>query len=234
VSAEDDRAVMERLAALEAEVKADADSQRARKDAALERVREQRAQQQAERDALRARQAELVSRRKGPARSAGDGADDDDGDGLEDLSRAARRRGRGRGADGVGDADGIGDALALAKRAHGVKQELARRPETGEKSWIKSGLASMLLGPLGWLYAGSLREAVPASAAWLLIMGLVSKFVPLVLLMPVLLVVLPLSGIAGVVYALQYNRAGSRQRLFDKDKDGDQPKKRLRGGDAGD
>ena len=29
---------------------------------------------------------------------------------------------------------------------------------------------------------------------------------------------LPLSGIAGVVYALQYNRKGSRQRLFDKDK----------------
>jgi len=29
-------------------------------------------------------------------------------------------------------------------------------------------------------------------------------------------VVLPLSAIAGVVYALHYNRAGKRQRLFDK------------------
>jgi hypothetical protein len=37
-------------------------------------------------------------------------------------------------------------------------------------------------------------------------------------LMPVLMVVLPLSGIAGVVYALQYNRKGGRQRLFDKEK----------------
>jgi len=32
------------------------------------------------------------------------------------------------------------------------------------------------------------------------------------------MVVLPLSAIAGVVYALQYNRNGSRQRLFDGDK----------------
>jgi len=228
---------MERLAALEAEVQADADAQRARKEAALAKVREQRTQQQAERDALRARQAQLVTRRKGAAAADdADAADDDDDAGLEDLSRAGRGRRRGSGssggARGAGDAaDEIGDALALAKRAHGVKQELARRPEAGEKSWIKSGLASMLLGPLGWLYAGSLREAVPASAAWLLIMGLASKIVPLVLLMPVLLVVLPLSGIAGVVYALQYNRAGGRQRLFDKDKDGDLPKKRLRGGD---
>ena len=38
------------------------------------------------------------------------------------------------------------------------------------------------------------------------------------LLLPVLMVALPLSGIAGVIYALQYNRKGSRQRLFDKDK----------------
>ena len=40
---DDDRAVMERLAALEAEVKADADAQRARKEAALAKLREQRA-----------------------------------------------------------------------------------------------------------------------------------------------------------------------------------------------
>ncbi len=208
---------MERLAALEAEVKADADAQRARKEAATARVREQRAEQQAERDALRARQAELVTRRKAPAREA------DFVDELEDRPRGAR--GRDRRGD---DADGIGDALALAKRAHGVKQELARRPGAGEKSWVKSALASTLLGPLGWLYAGSLREAVPASAAWIAFAVIASNFIPLFLLMPVLLVALPLSGIAGVVYALQYNRAGSRQRLFDKDKD--EPKKRLSGG----
>lgn len=193
---------MERLAALEAEVKADADAQRARKEAALVKVREQRAQQQAERDAMRARQAELVTRRK-PAR---DEDEDDDGGG-----------------------GGIADALALAKRAHGVKQELTRAPKAGEKSLVKSGLASMLLGPLGWLYAGSMREAIPASVAWLAFAALASKIIPMFLLMPVLLVALPLSGLAGVVYAMQYNKTGHRQRLFDKDKD--KPKKQLSGGE---
>jgi hypothetical protein len=208
VSAEDDHAVMERLAALEAEVKADADAQRARKGAALVKVREQREQQQSDRDALRARQAELVTRRKAPARRDDDVDFDDDGRGNE-----------------------IGDALALAKKAHGVKQELTRAPRAGEKSLVKSGIASMLLGPLGWLYAGSLRESIPASVAWLAFAALASKLIPMFLLMPVLLVALPLSGIAGVVYALQYNRTGSRQRLFDKDKDEDKPKKRLSGGE---
>jgi hypothetical protein len=204
VSAEDDRALMDRLAALEAEVKADADAQRARKEAALAKVREQRAQQQAEREALRTRQAELVSRKQPAARESRKTDDDDDDRG-----------------------DQLGDALALAKRAHGVKQELARPPKAGEKSWVKSGIASMLLGPLGWLYAGSLREAIPASAAWLAFAAIASKIIPMFLLMPVLMVALPLSGIAGVVYAIQYNRKGSRQRLFDKDKD--KPKKQLPG-----
>jgi hypothetical protein len=36
------------------------------------------------------------------------------------------------------------------------------------------------------------------------------------------MVALPLSGIAGVIYALQYNRTGKRQRLF-----GDSDKKQL-------
>jgi hypothetical protein len=83
----------------------------------------------------------------------------------------------------------------------------------------------MLLGPLGWLYAGSLREAVPASVIWLLLAAAASKILPVFLLMPVLLVALPLSGIAGVVYALQYNKTGSRQRLW-----GDKAKKQLKSG----
>ena len=45
----------------------------------------------------------------------------------------------------------------------------------------------------------------------------------MVLLMPVLMVALPLSGIAGVVYALQYNRNGRRQRLFGDEKKQLQP-----------
>jgi hypothetical protein len=197
---EDDRAVMERLAALELEVKADADAQRVRKDAAQAKVREQRAAQEAERAELRARQAALVSKKQRPAPPH----DDDDAD---------------RGSD-------LGGALELATKASRVRNELTKTPKQGDKSWVKSGVASMLLGPIGWLYAGSMREAVPASAAWLAFAALASKMIPMFLLFPVLLVALPLSGIAGLLYAVQYNRTGTRQRLFgDKDK-----KKQLKSG----
>jgi len=193
--------VMERLAALEAEVKADDDAKRGRQAAALEKVREQRAKDQAEKDELRARQAELVTRKKRQT------ADLDDDDVVPDRG------------------DELGGALQLAKKANDVKNELAR---TGEKSWVKSGVASMLLGPLGWLYAGSFREAVPASAAYLLFAALATKL-PIFMLWPVMMVALPLSGIAGVVYAMQYNKTGGRQRLWG-DKNKKKKKKQLPSG----
>jgi hypothetical protein len=182
--AEDDRGVRERLAALEAEVKAEADAARARKDEALARLRAQRAEQQ-----------QALAPKSPKPKSAPKRARDDDDDG-----------------------GGIAGAIELANRANRVKNELARKPGKGEKSWAISGVASLALGPLGWLYAGSLRESVPAATVWLLLLGLASKILPTLLLWPVLMVVMPLSGIAGVVYALQYNRHGGRQRLFDKDK----------------
>jgi hypothetical protein len=186
--ADDDRAVRERLAALEAEVQADAAADRARKEAALAKVRETRAAQQAESDELRRRQASLVTRKRP--------RDDEDGP------------------------DGLAGAIELAGKANKVKAELTRKPKKGEKSWIASGLASMAFGPVGWLYAGSLREAVPASAAYLVLGAIAWKLFALFpfLIMPVLMIALPLSGIAGVVYALQYNRHGSRQRLFGDEK----------------
>jgi hypothetical protein len=180
---DDDRAVMKRLAALEAEVKADTDAQQARKAAALARLREQRVTQAAE----RARTAE-------PARKPRASARDD----REDL-------------------EGLGGALELASRANQVKHELARKPRKGEKSWIVSGVASLALGPAGWLYAGSLREAVPAGVAWAAFWAFAWNYLPFFVL-PILMVVGPLSAIAGVVYALQYNRSGRRQRLFSGDK----------------
>jgi hypothetical protein len=242
--ADEDRAVMERLAALEAEVKADADAAGARKAAALTKLRDQRVTQTAERDALRARQAELVSKRTGRAKPAAKPSEPDD---LDDLDLAPGKKSLGesitesitdrirrkaaRAAEPEGleelDADNarradhlenLGGALELASKANRVKQELTRAPKKGEKSWIKSGVASLALGPIGWLYAGSLREAVPATAGWMILAAIASKILPAFLLMPVLMVVLPLSAIAGVVYALQYNRNGSRQRLFDSDK----------------
>jgi Flp pilus assembly protein TadB len=209
VVADDDRALRERLAALEAEVQADADAQRARKAAALAKLRDQRVTQAASGAAVRNRATpgdEAAVRRRSrlvrdPERDAESEVD-------------AEIRDRGRGADALED---LGGALELASKAHRVKQELSRKPRKGEKNWMISGGAS-LLGPVGWLYAGSLREAVPATAAWLLVASFVWKVLPF-LWMPLLMVVMPLSGIAGVVYALSYNRAGKRQRLFSDKKD---------------
>ncbi len=96
-----------------------------------------------------------------------------------------------------------------------------------------SGVASLALGPLGWLYAGSLRESVPAATIWVLLAALASKILPTLLLWPVLMVVMPLSGIAGVVYALQYNRHGTRQRLFDSDDKTKNSRKQLKPGREG-
>ena len=202
---DDDDAVRAKLAALEAEVKADVDAQRARKEAALVRVREQRAKQLAEQQALRDGQAKLVTKSKAKPRADSPKIEDDE------------------------PQSDLGGALELAGRANRVKQELTRAPKQGEKSWITSGLASTVLGPLGWLYAGSLREAIPASILWIAAAAILTKL-PALLLWP-LLFMFPLSGIAGVVYALQYNRHGGRQRIFgDKgNKKADAKPKQLRG-----
>ena len=203
---------MDRLAALEAEVKADADAQQARKAAALAKLRDQRVTQAAQRDQLRSRQAELVTRVRTPARAT---SEDET---VQHERAAARDAKRPTPSSELESLDGLGGALELASKANRVKHELQRTPKKGEKSWIKSGVASLALGPVGWLYAGSIREAVPASVGWIALAALASKFLPVFLMMPVLMVVLPLSAIAGVVYALQFNRSGGRQRLFDRDR----------------
>jgi hypothetical protein len=196
--ADDDDAVRAKLAALDAQVRAEGDAQRVRKEAALAKIREQRAEQQE----LRERQALVVAKKKPAPREAREPYDEADANA------------------------GLGSALELATKANRVKNELARKPKKGEKSWIVSGVASAALGPLGWLYAGSLRETIPAAAAWVLLATIASKILPVMLLWPVLFVALPLSGIAGIVYALQYNRHGGRRRLWTEEK----PKELAGGG----
>jgi hypothetical protein len=170
-------------------------------------MRDQRVTQTAERGQLRARQAELVGKKRTAVE--------------EPSQRAERTRSRHDETDHLED---IGGALELASKANRVKQELQRPRKTGEKSWVWSGVAS-LTGPFGWLYAGSWREAVPATAAWLVLLAIASK---IFLLWPLVMLAAPVSAIAGVVYALQYNRSGKRQRLFGSDK-GKSKRKQLRG-----
>jgi hypothetical protein len=84
----------------------------------------------------------------------------------------------------------------------------------------------LFFGPVGWLYAGSFREAIPAAAAWVAVGAIMSKLFAMLsfFLLPVLAVVMPLSGITGIIYAMRYNSTGKRQRLFGS---GDKEKKKL-------
>lgn len=203
---------MQRLAALEAEVKAESDAQRARKAAAVAKLREQRVTNSPGGDA-RSRTGE----RTGARSSDRSHARVPDSEPPRARRIAAPREPSED--DGASQLEDLGGALELASKANRVRHELARKPGKGDKSWMLSGLLSLGLGPVGWLYAGSMREAIPAATGTVLLAALVSKILPMVLLMPALLVVLPLSAIAGVMYTMQYNRTGKRQRLFDRKKE---------------
>jgi hypothetical protein len=187
-SDDDDAQIRARLAALEAEVKIDVDRQRARKEQALAAARSKRTAQLEEQQNLRKRQAQLMTKSS---------AEDED-DVVEPRHD---------------DASDLGAMIKFAGRANRAKEELSAPLKSGEKSWVTGGLVSLFLGPVGWLYAGSWRETIPAAAGWLAIASVLS-IVPVVLLMPVLMVVMPVSGIVGAMYATRFNRTGSRQRLF--------------------
>jgi hypothetical protein len=95
-------------------------------------------------------------------------------------------------------------ALALATRAAGLQRRTGTAPHD-EKSLIASGALSFFFGPLGWLYAAPLREAIPAIFIFLI----VGKFLPLFLMSPLFLI----SALAGVAYAWRYNQTGERTPL---------------------
>jgi hypothetical protein len=79
------------------------------------------------------------------------------------------------------------------------------------RSLVASGALSLLLGPVGWLYAAPLKEAVPG----ILLFVLLSSLLPNFLLYPLLAVLLPASALAGIAYAWLYNKQGERTSLID-------------------
>ncbi len=220
---------MARLLALDAEVKAEVAAKQQKKDQQLALIRAELAR----REALKPKPAPAAPAptpaAKAPAAKAPTA--------KAPAAKAAPRPVKERRPEPVADADDedddfLGGALALrdgaklAKKAASAKQELERPREKGEKSWIGSSLLSLVLGPIGWLYAGSFREAIPASAGYLLAAAILSRL-PAFLLMPVMMVAMPISAIAGLVYAIQYNRHGKRMRLFDRE---DEHKAKLKAG----
>ena len=99
-------------------------------------------------------------------------------------------------------------ALAQLSRAAGLTRGGGGGGD--QKSIVASGALSLFLGPIGWLYAAPLREAIPG----LLIFVLATSLVPHVLLTPLLAILAPLSGVAGIYYAWRHNQTGQRTGLF--------------------
>jgi hypothetical protein len=109
-------------------------------------------------------------------------------------------------------------ALRPARRAPGerglVEQAVAR--EGGEKSLLASGILSLVLGPIGWLYAGPLREALPATLVFALTLW-VLRLLPFLLSGPAVSLLYVASGAMGVLYAWQYNKSGHTTPLLSGD-----------------
>lgn len=108
--------------------------------------------------------------------------------------------------------DALGDAVAREVERR-IKADVALTAVPQRKSVLASAGLSVALGPLGWFYAGSYWDAVPAGLAWLIIAYL-ARGLPMLLLMPVWLAAALASGAAGAVYALSYNRQGTRLRML--------------------
>ena len=106
---------------------------------------------------------------------------------------------------------GLRGAIDVASEAG---EELKKTKEPGKKSLLISGLASTCLGPFGWFYAGSFRDALIAGSIYGVTGWLLSKTFLSFMLIPALTFAMPLSGLTGLYYAWQYNRKGQRIRLL--------------------
>jgi hypothetical protein len=95
-------------------------------------------------------------------------------------------------------------------------------PHDDHKSVVASGVLSLVLGPMGWLYAAPLREALPG----VLLYVLAASLLPHALLMPLIGIIAPLSSGAGIYYAWRHNQTGERTGLFsDKEKEREKKKR---------
>ena len=116
-------------------------------------------------------------------------------------------------------ATSVADVMKVARLEHDVKRTsraLVAVPAAGralhpagKKSVLASTALSFFFGPVGWLYAAPLREAVPAIVVFVLL----AKLLPMFLFGPLLAIILPLSAAAGGAYALVHNQTGGRESI---------------------
>jgi hypothetical protein len=141
---------------------------------------------------------------------------DEDGELLWEVRGARRPSG---GPETIGEierkerlsaeVDKLTSGASLALRAAGLSKPTAG---SGQKSMLASGALSFFFGPIGWIYAAPLKEALPAILAYVIVCSIMPSF----LLVYVLGLVNAFSGVAGVLYAWSYNHGGERAPLFGK------------------
>ena len=141
----------------------------------------------------------------------------DDGEMIWTVRGADRPR---AGAETVAELERLDHLTAQVRGAPRALARLSRATSLAtrggdEKSIVASGALSLFLGPLGWLYAAPLKEAIPG----VLLTLLATSLVPHVLLVPLLAILAPLSGGAGIYYAWRYNQTGERTGLFSDKRD---------------
>jgi hypothetical protein len=222
-SDDDDAQVLAKMAALEAEVKIDLARQRARKEKAMELLAAKKAALAAQNPAAApmapgvaalvvAPVAPAVVAKPAPkiaAKALPEPSDDDLQRLLDEVAPPPASKQTASKQKQPAKAKADGKAI--------VKVKAPSTPKTPRhKSWKTSGLVSTALGPIGWLYAGAWREAIPASVLFVAL-GYLLQFLPSIILWPALMIGLPSSGIAGALYASRYNKRGGRQRLFGAD-----------------
>lgn len=110
----------------------------------------------------------------------------------------------------AGSSAAASSALALMKVGAGAAHSLVATGE-GKKSLVASGLLSFFFGPLGWLYAAPLKEAVPAIVVYSLFWLVFAHFT---LFAPIFTLLHILFGLGGVGYAWKHNQKGERTSLI--------------------
>lgn len=88
------------------------------------------------------------------------------------------------------------------------------------KSLIASGVLSFFFGPLGWTYAGPMKEVLPSALLYLLVGAILPRFMLFYVVGPLM----PFFALAGVLYAVSYNRNGRRMPLILKDPEPSKPR----------
>ena len=100
---------------------------------------------------------------------------------------------------------------ALVRVGSSAARSLVTGGGDGKKSLVASGVLSFFFGPIGWLYAGSLKEAGAGALAWILLWVILPHWT---ILAPLWLTAMAVSGGIGLLYARKYNEKGERTALL--------------------